>query len=182
MKISSVSAWQIFDSRGIPTLEAEVLLENGVRGRGAVPSGASTGQFEAIELRDRISNRFRGKSVFQSIANIEGEIARCISGCDVFDQTGLDHRLIELDGTPAKSRLGANAILAVSMAAATGSGCGAHVSLYVSLGESRGDLIPLPEIQIVGGGLHANRRMDIQDFLFIPHGALELHRGAGNGP
>ena len=171
MKISSVSAWQIFDSRGIPTLEAEVLLENGVRGRGAVPSGASTGQFEAIELRDRISERFRGKSVFQAIANIEGEIARCISGWDVFDQAGLDRCLIELDGTPAKSRLGANAILAVSMAAARAAAAARNVSLYVSLGESRGDLIPLPEIQIVGGGLHANRRMDIQDFLFIPHGA-----------
>ena len=171
MKISSVSAWQIFDSRGIPTVEAEVLLENKVRGRGAVPSGASTGQFEAIELRDRISERFRGKSVFQAIANIEGEIARCINGWDVFDQAGLDRCLIELDGTPAKSRLGANAILAVSMAAARAAAAARNVSLYVSLGESRGDLIPLPEIQIVGGGLHANRRMDIQDFLFIPHGA-----------
>jgi enolase len=146
MKISSVSAWQIFDSRGLPTLETEVLLENGVRGRGAVPSGASTGQFEAIDLRDRIPERFRGKSVFQAIANIEGEIARCINGWDVFDQAGLDRLLIELDGTPAKSRLGANAILAVSMAAARAASAARNVSLYVSLGESRGDLIPLPEI------------------------------------
>ena len=171
MKIASVAAWQIFDSRGTPTLEAEVRLENGVRGRGAVPSGASTGQFEATELRDRIPDRFRGKSVFQPIANVEGEIARCIGGCDVFDQAGLDRRLIELDGTPAKSRLGANAILAVSMAAARAAAVARNVPLYVGLGESRGDLIPLPEVQIVGGGLHANGRMDIQDFLFIPHGA-----------
>jgi enolase 1/2/3 len=171
MKITSVAAWQIFDSRGIPTLEAEVLLENGVRGRGAVPSGASTGQFEAAEFRDRVPDRFRGKSVFRAIANIEGEIARCIRGCDVLDQAALDRRLIELDGTPAKSRLGANAILAVSMAAAWAVAAERNVSLYISLGESCGDLIPLPEIQIVGGGLHANRRMEIQDFLIIPHGA-----------
>src|SRR5689334_21614656 len=118
MKIASISAWQIFDSRGIPTLEAEVLLENGVTGRGAVPSGASTGQFEAAELRDGAPGRFRGKSVFQAVAHIEGEIARCIRGCDVFDLAALDGRLIELDGTPSKNRLGANAILTVSMAAA----------------------------------------------------------------
>ncbi len=171
MKISSVSAWQIFDSRGIPTLEAEVLLESGVHGSSAVPSGASTGQFEATELRDHISDRFRGKSVFQAIAHIEGEIARRIRGRDVFDQAGLDQGLIELDGTAAKSRLGANAILAVSMATARAAAAARNVPLYAYLSESRGNLIPLPQIQIVGGGLHANRRMDIQDFLFIPHGA-----------
>src|SRR5258708_24008649 len=171
MKISSVAAWQIFDSRGTPTLEAEVRLENGTCGRGAVPSGASTGQFEATELRDRAPDRFRGKSVFQAIANVEGEIARYIHGYDVVDQAGLDRRLIELDGTPAKSRLGANAILAVSMAAARAAAAARDVPLFMHLGEARGDLIPLPEVQIVGGGLHANGRVDIQDFLFIPHGA-----------
>jgi enolase len=136
-----------------------------------VPSGASTGQFEATELRDRAPDRFRGKSVFQAIANVEGEIARYIHGYDVFDQAGLDRRLIELDGTPAKSRLGANAILAVSMATARAAAAARDVPLYMHLGEARGDLIPLPEVQIVGGGLHANGRVDIQDFLFIPHGA-----------
>jgi enolase len=171
VKISSVAAWQIFDSRGTPTLEAEVRLENGTCGRGAVPSGASTGQFEATELRDGAPDRFRGKSVFQAIANVEGEIARYIHGHDVFDQAGLDRRLIELDGTPAKSRLGANAILAVSMAAARAAAAARDVPLYMNLGEARGDLIPLPEVQIVGGGLHANGRVDIQDFLLIPHGA-----------
>jgi enolase len=171
MKINSVVAWQIFDSRGTPTVEAEVRLENNVRGRGVVPSGASTGQFEATELRDCLPQRFRGKSVFQAIANIEGEIARCIGGLDVFDQTGIDQRLIELDGTPAKSRLGANAILAVSMASARAAAAARNVPLYAALGESPGDLIPLPEAQIVGGGVHANGRMDIQDFLFVPHGA-----------
>jgi enolase len=171
MKISSVSAWQIFDSRGFPTVEAEVLLENGIRGRGSVPSGASTGQYEAVELRDGIPTRFRGKSVFRAIANIEGEIACAVAGREVFDQAGLDHRLIELDGTPAKSRLGANAILAVSMAVARAAAAARRVPLYVSLGESHGHTIPRPQIQIVGGGVHANRRMDVQDFLFIPHGA-----------
>ena len=136
-----------------------------------MPSGASTGQFEATELRDRAPDRFRGKSVFQAIANVEGEIARYIHGYDVFDQAGLDRRLIELDGTPAKSRLGANAILAVSMATARAAAAARDVPLYMHLGEARGDLIPLPEVQIVGGGLHANGRVDIQDFLFIPHGA-----------
>ncbi|HWB87489.1 MAG TPA: phosphopyruvate hydratase [Bryobacteraceae bacterium] len=171
MKISSIAAWQIFDSRGIPTLEAEVLLENGILGRGAVPSGASTGQFEAVELRDGDPERFRGKSVFQAIAFIESEIATCLSGWNIFDQAGLDRRLIDLDGTSNKRRLGANTILAVSMAAARAAAAARNVSLYVSLSDSRGDLIPLPEIQIVGGGMHANRQLDIQDFLFIPHGA-----------
>jgi enolase len=171
MKISAVSALQIFDSRGIPTVEAEVLLENGAGGRAAVPSGASTGQFEATELRDGLPNRFRGKSVLQTVENIEGEIARAVVGRDVFDQAGLDYTLIDLDGTPTKSRLGANATLAVSMAVARAAAAARHVPLYVSLAGSSGGTIPLPQIQIVGGGLHANRRMDVQDYLFIPHGA-----------
>jgi enolase len=171
MKISSVSAWQIFDSRGYPTLEAEVTLENGILGRAAVPSGASKGQFEAVELRDGVPERFGGKSVFHAIASVEGEIARCIRGCDVLDQAGLDRRLIDLDGTPAKSRLGANAILSVSMAAARATAATRNLPLYASLASPPGDLVPLPQIQIVGGGLHANGRTDIQDFLFLPHGA-----------
>jgi enolase len=171
MKISSVSAWQIFDSRGYPTLEAEVTLENGIFGRASVPSGASTGQFEAVELRDGVPERFGGKSVFHAIRSVEGEIARCIGGCDVFDQVGLDRRLIDLDGTPAKSRLGANAILSVSMAAARAAAAARNLPLYASLASPPGDLVPLPQIQIVGGGLHANGRTDIQDFLFLPHGA-----------
>src|SRR5215813_7549006 len=118
MKIASISAWQIFDSRGYPTVEAEVVTENGLHGRAAVPSGASTGQFEALELRDADPLRFGGKSVFRAIANVEGEVAAALRGCDVLDQAALDHRLIELDGTPGKRRLGANAILGVSMAAA----------------------------------------------------------------
>ncbi len=171
MKIASLSAWQIFDSRGCPTLEAEVALENGMRGRAAVPSGASTGRFEALELRDGDPRRFGGKSVFRAIANVEGEIAGVMRGCDVLDQEGLDRRLIELDGTPAKSRLGTNAILAVSMAAARAAAAARHLPLHASLVSPPGDLLPLPQVQIVGGGLHAHGRLDIQDFLFVPHGA-----------
>jgi len=171
MKIHSIDAYQVFDSRGNPTLEAEIVLENGMSRRAAAPSGASTGQFEALELRDGDPKRFRGKSVFQAVANIRGEIAKAIVGLDVFDQAGLDRKLIELDGTPAKSRLGANAILAVSMAAASAAAAAQERSLYDYLGQSCGNLIPLPEIQIVGGGAHAHWRTDVQDFLLVATGA-----------
>jgi enolase len=190
MRIQSVHAYQVYDSRGTPTVEAEIVLENGVRGRGTVPSGASTGQFEAHELRDGLSERFRGKSVFKAIDNIHGEIARALIGWDVGDQTGLDGRLIELDGTATKSRLGANAILAVSMAAASAAATAQQRPLYDYLGQSRGTLIPLPEIQIVGGGAHAHWRTDVQDFLLIAIGAgsfqevmeitFNVHRAAGD--
>jgi len=171
MKIDSISAWQIFDSRGNPTVEAEVVLEGGVSGRGSVPSGASTGQFEAVELRDRDSGRFRGKSVFKAIANVSDVIAPALRGRDVFDQGGLDQTMIELDGTPNKSRLGANAILSVSMAAANAAAAARQKPLFASLGNENGNLLPLPEIQILGGGAHANWRTDVQDFLLIATGA-----------
>jgi enolase len=171
MRIQSVDAYQVYDSRGTPTVEAEITLENSVRGRGTVPSGASTGQFEAHELRDGDIGRFRGKSVFQAVANIRGEIAQAAVGFDVCDQAGLDRKLIELDGTAAKSRLGANAILAVSMAAASAAAVALERPLYDYLGQSLGNTIPLPQIQIVGGGAHANWRTDVQDFLLIATGA-----------
>jgi enolase len=167
MKIASISAWQIFDSRGNPTIEAEVALEGGVCGRGTVPSGASTGQFEAMELRDRDPGRFRGKSVFNAIAHVEKVIAPALLGRDVFDQAGLDERMIELDGTPNKSRLGANAILSVSMAAANAAAAARGEPLFATLGGGNGTLLPLPEIQILGGGAHANWRTDVQDFLLM---------------
>ena len=169
MKIASISAYQVFDSRGHPTIEAEVALENGIRGRGLVPSGASTGQFEALELRDRDPQRFRGKSVFQAIANVHDMIAPALRGHDVFDQRGVDHAMIALDGTPNKSRLGANAILAVSMAVAKAGAAARGEPLFAYLG--KGNLLPLPEIQITGGGAHANWRTDVQDFLLIAIGA-----------
>jgi enolase len=169
MKINSISAWQIFDSRGYPTVEAEVALENGLHGRGSVPSGASTGQFEALELRDRDPKHFRGKSVFKAIANVQDVIAPALRGRDVLDQNGLDEAMIALDGTPNKSRLGANAILSVSMAAANAAAAARGQPLFMSLGG--GALLPLPEIQILGGGAHANWRTDVQDFLLIATGA-----------
>jgi enolase len=190
MKIRSINAYQVYDSRGNPTVEAEIELENGVRGRGTVPSGASTGQFEAHELRDGDPARFRGKSVFQAIANIHDEIAPAVVGLEVLDQSDLDRKLIELDGTPTKSRLGANAILAVSMAAATTSAAAQRRPLYECLGRGDGTLLPLPEIQIVGGGAHAHWRTDVQDFLLIAIGArsfqevmettFNVHRAAGD--
>lgn len=165
MTITSISAWQIFDSRGNPTVEAEIKLENGVSGRGSVPSGASTGQFEAVELRDRNPARFRGKSVFKAIANVQDIISPALRGHHIFDQAGIDQTMIELDGTPNKSRLGANAILSVSMAAANAAAAARGLPLFASLGP--GNLLPLPEIQILGGGAHANWRTDVQDFLLI---------------
>lgn len=174
MKIKTITAWQIYDSRGIPTVEAEVRLENGMRGRGLAPSGASTGQFEALELRDKIPQRFRGKSVFKAIANIETEIAQALRGRNVFDQAMLDTILIELDGTPNKSRLGANAILPVSMAVANAAAAASGKALYEHLGQGNGTLLPIPEIQIIGGGAHANWRTDVQDFLLIATGAKDF--------
>ena len=171
MKIASVTAWQVYDSRGVPTIEAELTLENNARGRGLVPSGASTGQFEALELRDQDPKRFRGKSVFNAIANIEGIIAPALVGDNVLDQASLDRKLIILDGTPNKSRLGANAMLAVSMAAANAAASALNQPLYAYLGEGQGNLLPVPEIQIIGGGAHANWRTDVQDFLLVATGA-----------
>jgi enolase len=167
MKVTSISAFQIFDSRGFPTVEAVIELENGVRGTGLVPSGASTGRHEALELRDNDLARFRGRSVFRAIDHINGQIARAIVGRDVFDQTALDEALIALDGTPDKSRLGANAILAVSLAAAKAAATGRGIPLFASLGDGQGTLLPLPQIQIFGGGRHAHGRIDIQDFMII---------------
>ena len=178
MKIQSIDAFQIYDSRGYPTVEAVVTLANGITGHGLVPSGASTGQFEALELRDGDKAKFRGKSVFKAIGNIQGEIAKALIGWDVFDQRGLDESMIALDGTTAKSRLGANAILGVSMAAATAAANARDVPLFESLGD--GTLLPLPEIQIFGGGAHANWRTDIQDFLVIVTGAKSYEGDTGN--
>ena len=169
MNIRSIDAFQIYDSRGFPTIEAVVSLDNGLTGRGIVPSGASTGQFEALELRDGDPAKFRGKSVYKAISHIVNEISPALIGRDVLDQRGLDDTLIALDGTPNKTRLGANAILSVSMAAAQAAAAARGVPLFASLGS--GTTLPLPEIQIIGGGAHANWRTDVQDFLLIATGA-----------
>ncbi|MBP8257274.1 MAG: phosphopyruvate hydratase [Opitutaceae bacterium] len=167
MTITALQAFQIFDSRGNPTIEVEVTLSNGVKGSGLVPSGASTGRHEAHELRDGDPRRYRGKSVFKAVANVEGEIARAIIGRDALDQPGLDAALIALDGTPNKSRLGANAILGTSMAVARAAAKSRGLPLHESLGNGRGTLLPLPEVQIFGGGKHAHGRIDLQDFMII---------------
>jgi enolase len=167
MKISSLDALQIFDSRGNPTVEVIATLEDGTTGHGLVPSGASTGHHEALELRDGDKTRFRGKSVFKAVSHVKGEIASTTLGRDVFDQAGLDAALIALDGTLGKSRLGANAILGTSMAVAQAAANAKRIPLFESLGARQGTLLPLPEIQIFGGGKHAQGRIDIQDFMIM---------------
>ncbi len=171
MDIASIAAWQIFDSRGVPTVEAEVTLSNGVRGRGLAPSGASTGQFEALELRDRDPRQYRGKSVFRAIRHIEEEIGPALRGLDATQQRTIDERLIVLDGTANKSRLGANALLPVSLAVANAAAAARGVSLHAHLGGGGGVTLPMPEIQIIGGGAHANWRTNVQDYLLIAVGA-----------
>lgn len=171
MKIAQVHAFQIFDSRGNPTVQADIVLENGVRGRGLVPSGASTGSREALELRDGDPRYFRGKSVTKAVHNVNGEIAQAIRGLECSDQANIDQTLLELDGTQNKARLGANATLAVSMAAADASANAQGRLLYECLAGGKGTLLPLPEIQIIGGGAHAAHRTDIQDFMLVPVGA-----------
>lgn len=169
MKISTIAAYQVFDSRGTPTIEAVVTLAGGLQGTAIAPSGASTGQYEALELRDKNPRIFRGKSVLQAIANIEEVIAPALRGLDPADQAKLDKVLIELDGTPNKTKLGANAILAVSMAAARAAAQARRLPLFAHLGT--GTLLPLPEIQIFGGGAHASWRIDVQDFMIVAVGA-----------
>ncbi|MBB3697391.1 phosphopyruvate hydratase [Flammeovirga yaeyamensis] len=171
MNIKHIDAYQIYDSRGYPTLEVEVTLEDGTTGRGLVPSGASTGQFEAWELRDGDKSKFRGKSVYKAIENVRGEIANAIIGQSVFEQEAIDQKMIALDGTPNKSRLGANAILGTSMAVAYAAAKAKNIPLFEYLGNGKGYLIPLNEIQILGGGAHADWATDIQDFLVIAVGA-----------
>ncbi|WP_282134994.1 phosphopyruvate hydratase [Seonamhaeicola maritimus] len=171
MKIKEIDAYQIYDSRGFPTLEVEVTLENGIKGYGLVPSGASTGQFEALELRDGDKEVFRGKSVFKAIENVKTLIAEALKGVSVFEQEQIDKTMIELDGTTNKSNLGANAILGVSMAVANTAANAKGVPLYEYLGNGEGHLIPLNEIQILGGGAHAAWATDIQDYLVIATGA-----------
>ncbi len=167
MRITSLDALQIFDSRGNPTVEVIATLEDGTCGHGLVPSGASTGHHEALELRDGDKSRFGGKSVFKAISHVKGEIAREVVGRDVFDQAGLDELMVVMDDTPDKSRLGANAILGTSMAVAQAAAAARRIPLFESLGDGKGTLLPLPEIQIFGGGKHAQGRIDIQDFMIM---------------
>lgn len=171
MKIKSIEAYTIYDSRGNPTVEVEVRLNNGASGKGVAPSGASTGQFEAHELRDGDPGYFNGKSVDQAISNVNGLIGPILLQKDPENQQAVDQAMIELDGSSNKSTLGANAILPVSTAVLAAVANAKQIPIYQQLGGDYGNLVPFPEIQIIGGGAHANWRVDVQDFLLIANGA-----------
>lgn len=171
MKIRSIDAYPIFDSRGNPTIEAVVELRSGHTGRASVPSGASTGRAEALELRDGLPDRFAGLSVDRAVDNVRNVIGPMLDGKDASDQQGIDRALVELDGTPNRSRLGANAILGVSMAIARAAASVSGKTLFDYLGQGEGVVLPLPQIQIFGGGAHSGGRIDLQDFMVIATGA-----------
>jgi enolase len=170
-KIIGVRAREILDSRGNPTVEADVVLEGSVKGRAAVPSGASTGEHEALELRDGDKSRYLGKGVRKAVENVNIQIAPQVKGRDAADQAGLDRFLCELDGTPTKSKLGANAILAVSMAAARAAAAAKGVPLYRYLARDGGNTLPVPMMNIINGGAHADSNVDFQEFMAFPIGA-----------
>jgi enolase len=170
-QIQEVQAREILDSRGNPTVEAEVTLADGTRGRAAVPSGASTGEHEAVELRDGDKQRYLGKGVLKAVENMNGEIADALANLDAADQRAIDQKMIELDGTENKGRLGANAILAVSMAAARASATAFSLPLYRYLGGAGANILPMPMMNILNGGAHADNNVDFQEFMVMPVGA-----------
>src|SRR5438045_1496132 len=169
--IVDVVAREILDSRGNPTLEADVLLESGVMGRAAVPSGASTGSREAMELRDGDKRRYGGKGVLRAIELVNTEISEAVVGLDASEQAFIDKTLVELDGTENKSRLGANALLAVSMATAKAAAEESGLPLYRYFGGSGAMKMPVPMMNVINGGAHANNRLDMQEMMIVPVGA-----------
>jgi enolase len=181
MNISEIHAREILDSRGNPTVEAEVMLATGALGRAAVPSGASTGEHEAVELRDGDQQRYMGKGVLKAVGNVNGEIADALGNLDASDQRALDQKMIELDGTPNKGRLGANAILAVSMAAARAAAAELKIPLYRYLGGAAANLLPVPMMNILNGGAHADNNVDFQEFMVMPVGAPTYSEALGWG-
>ena len=170
-EILDVIGREVLDSRGNPTVEVDVTLECGAFGRATVPSGASTGTREALELRDKDENRYLGKGVTTAVDNVNNEIALAVRGMDAADQVALDHHLIDLDGTPNKSKLGANAILGVSMAAARAAADAYGMSLYRYLGGVQARYLPVPMMNVINGGAHATNNLDIQEFMIVPFGA-----------
>jgi len=170
-KIADIHAREVLDSRGNPTVEAEVTLADGTRGRAIVPSGASTGEHEAVELRDGDKQRFQGKGVRKAVKHVNHDIAKALAGFDAADQRGLDQKMIELDGSPTKGRLGANAILAVSMAAARAAAAAYEIPLYRYLGGAGANTLPVPMMNILNGGAHADNNVDFQEFMVMPVGA-----------
>jgi enolase len=169
-QITHIHAREILDSRGNPTLEAEVTLAGGAFGRAAVPSGASTGTREAVELRDGDKSRYLGKGVKKAVGNVNGEIANTLKGFDAADQKGLDKKLIDLDGTPNKGRLGANALLGVSMAAAHAVAASRKEPLWKYLSQGKPGALPVPMMNIINGGAHADNNVDVQEFMVLPVG------------
>jgi len=173
-KIIDICGREILDSRGNPTVEADVTLDNGVVGRAAVPSGASTGQREAVELRDGDKTRYLGKGVLKAVAAVNGELRDAIIGMDARDQQAIDEKLIAIDGTPNKARLGANALLAISMATARAAANDAGLPLYRYLGGDTATTMPVPMMNIINGGSHANNSVDLQEFMILPVGAPNI--------
>ncbi len=179
--ITEVRGREIIDSRGNPTVEADVVLASGAKGRAAVPSGASTGAREAVELRDDDASRFGGKGVLKAVANINGELANALIGQDGLNQAALDQKMIDLDGTHNKGRLGANALLAVSLAAARAAAEEKGVSLYQSLGDAAKFRMPVPMMNVINGGAHADNSVDMQEFMIMPVGASSFSQALQMG-
>ncbi len=171
--ISELGAREVLDSRGNPTIEVHCTLESGASGRAIVPSGASTGSFEATELRDG-GERYGGKGVRAAVGNVRGEIAAALEGLDALDQRGIDLALVDLDGTPAKSRLGANAILGVSLAVAKAAADDCGLPLYRYVGGAGAHVLPVPMMNVLNGGVHADNNVDFQEFMVVPHGAASF--------
>jgi enolase len=180
-EILKVHAREILDSRGNPTIEVEVTTENGIMGRAAVPSGASTGTHEAVELRDEDKNRYGGKGVLTAVANVNGAIRESLIGMSAFDQRGIDQRMIDLDGTENKGKLGANAILGVSLAVAKAAAQEARQPLYRYLGGVNAYVLPVPLMNILNGGSHADNSIDFQEFMIVPVGADTFKEGLRMG-
>ena len=179
--IERVQGREVLDSRGNPTVEAEVRVAGGFLGRAAVPSGASTGEHEAVELRDGDAGRYLGKGVRKAVENVNGPIRKAVLGLDAADQALLDRHMIELDGTPNKSKLGANAILAVSMAAARASAAAVGLPLYRYLGGVHATVLPVPQMNVLNGGAHADNSVDLQEFMIMPWGASNFAEGLRMG-
>jgi enolase len=181
LEITGIAAREILDSRGNPTIEVEVEVDNAVVGRAAVPSGASTGEHEALELRDGDAGRYLGKGVLQAVENVMEKIAPEVLGRDALDQAAVDQAMIDLDGTRTKSKLGANAILGVSMAVARAASEAVGLPLYRYLGGAQACLLPTPLMNILNGGTHADNGLEIQEFMVVPHGAASFREGLRMG-
>ncbi|HSE41187.1 MAG TPA: phosphopyruvate hydratase [Acidobacteriota bacterium] len=169
--IAKIHAREILDSRGFPTIEADVYLNDGSKGRAAVPSGASTGEYEALELRDNDPKRYMGKGILRAVENVNTMITPALIGKDPTQQQQLDQIMLQMDGTPNKAKLGANAILSVSLAIAKAAAASNKISLYEYLGKSNGTTLPIPMMNVINGGAHADNNLDVQEFMIVPHGA-----------